>query len=106
MGLRAGFVISPLGDGLDFDFPNYDTPPNSSAFTVVLTPDEDHLIYTGGVHGAGAQTYALRIDVPDFSPSGGPTTFTLRQFPTAVPEPSGIALAALALVGLVARRRA
>jgi hypothetical protein len=105
-GTGAGFVISPLGDGLDFDFPNYDTPPASSAFPIVLTPDEDHLIYTGGVHGTGAQTYTLRIDVPDFSPSGGPTTFTLRQFPTAVPEPSAFALAALALISLVVRRRA
>jgi len=104
-GVGPGFVISPLNDGLDFDFPNYDTPPASSAFATVLTPDEDRLIYTNGSHGAGAQTYALRIDVPDFAVTGGLATFTLRQFPTAVPEPSVIALAAIGLLGFVGRRR-
>jgi PEP-CTERM motif len=103
-GTGAGFVVSPLGDGLDFDFPTYDTPPNSAAFPTVLTPDEDQLVFTGGIHGAGAQPYVLRIDVPDLS--SRTNRFTLRQWPTAIPEPSSIALIVLGAVYFALRRRA
>ena len=99
-GTGAGFVISPLGDGLDFDFPNYDTPPSSAPFPIVGTPDEDQLVFSGGIHGAGAQPYSVRIDVPDSR-----SKFTLRQIPTAIPEPSAIALTVIALLGVAVRRR-
>src|SRR5215212_3011909 len=56
-GTGGSFVPSTPGDGLDFDFPDYDTPPTSGAFPTVLTPNEDLLIYTGGIHGGGAQPY-------------------------------------------------
>jgi len=102
-GTGANFQISALNDGLDFDFPNYDTPPSSAAFAFVATPDEDQLLFTGGLHGSGAQPYAFRIDVPDLGSFDG--RFTLRLIPTAVPEPSAIMLSALALLGLAARRR-
>ena len=54
-GTGANFQLSALNDGLDFDFPDYDTPPASTAFPFVATPDEDQLVYTGGIHGAGAK---------------------------------------------------
>jgi hypothetical protein len=103
-GTGAGFQLSPLNDGLDFDFPDYDTPPASAAFPFVATPDEDQLVFTGGVHSAGAQTYTFRIDVPDISGSAQPT-FTLRQFPTAVPEPSMAALMIVGGLSVLARRK-
>jgi hypothetical protein len=103
-GTGANFVISPLGDGLDFDFPNYDTSPTSGAFPTVLTPDEDQLIFTGGTHAAGAQPYSVRIDVPDLSGRQTPT-FTLREIPIVVPEPRTSLLASVAALGLVMRRR-
>jgi hypothetical protein len=102
-GTGAAFVPSPAGDGLDFDFPNYDTPPSSGAFPLVLTPNQDELVFTGGVHSAGAQPYGFRIDVPDLT--SRINRFTLRQFPTAIPEPSVIGLIVMAGLGLGVRRR-
>jgi hypothetical protein len=103
-GTGTNFVISPLNDGLDFDFPNYDTPPTSSAFPTVLTPDEDQLVFTGGLHGSGAQPYSMRIDVPNLTGRLSPT-FTLRQIPTAVPEPTTLVLTTVvALVVMMVRR--
>jgi PEP-CTERM motif-containing protein len=103
-GTGANFIISPLGDGLDFDFPNYDTPPTSGAFPTVLTPDEDQLVFTGGLHGGGAQPYNFRIDVPELS--GRPTPkFTLREIPIVVPEPTTLILASVAALGLMMYRR-
>lgn len=100
-GVGANFVVSAPGDGLDFDFPTFDLPPTSSAFSVVV-PGEDILTFFNGVHSTGAEIYEFRVDVPD-----GIQSFTLRQFPIPVPEPGTLALAAGALIGLVAisRRR-
>ncbi|HEX3598944.1 MAG TPA: PEP-CTERM sorting domain-containing protein [Lacipirellulaceae bacterium] len=103
-GTGANFQLSALNDGLDFDFPDYDTPPASAAFPFVATPDEDQLVFTGGIHAAGAQTYTFRIDVPDISGRAQPT-FTLRQFPTAVPEPTTLALLGVVVLGGIATRR-
>ncbi len=100
-GTGANFVMSASGDGLDFDAPFYDALPTSGAFSNVSL-SEDILVYSNGVHGSGFEIYTLRIDVPD-----GITQFTLRQFPTLVPEPATIALAVTSLLGLAmfARRR-
>jgi hypothetical protein len=103
-GTGANFVISPLGDGLDFDFPNYDIAPTSGAFSTVATPDEDQLVFSGGTHVSGAQPYNVRIDVPDLSGRQTPT-FTLRQIPTVIPEPRTLILASVAALGFVMRRR-
>jgi hypothetical protein len=104
-GTGANFVLSALNDGLDFDFPNYDTPPTSGAFPTVLTPDEDQLVYTGGIHGAGAQSYTFRVDVPNLAGRISPT-FTLRQTPIVVPEPTNSAMVGISAIclGMLYRR--
>ncbi len=56
-GTGAAFVLSPLNDGLDFDFPDYDTPPTAAPFPSVGTPDEDQLVFSGGLHGSGAALF-------------------------------------------------
>ncbi len=106
-GVGAAFVPSPGGDGLDFDAPLFTTAPTSSVMPIVAL-GEDSLLWSGGVQGAGAESYQFRLDVPDLSPFPGVGTFTIRQIPIAVPEPSSVALAAFAFVSLAAwdwRRR-
>jgi hypothetical protein len=93
-GLGAGFVPGPADDGLDFDFDTLITPPTSTAFPIVAW-SQDELVFSGGLHSTGSQVYQIRIDVPD-----GIETFTLRQFPRAVPEPTTIALATVGCLGL------
>lgn len=97
-GVGDNFKPSTAGDGLDFDFPDYDSAPSSSAFALVdTTINEDTLLFTGGVHGLPLENYTVRIDVPDLA--GG--RFTLRQTPI-VPEPSSLALLALGAMTAIA----
>jgi len=103
-GVGAGFLPSPAGDGLDFDAPIFTTAPSSSAMAPPAL-GEDALLWSGGVHGAGAETYLFRVDVPDPLALPPGSTFTLRQVPVAVPEPSTIALVGLVLVSMTAIRR-
>ncbi|MHB1036488.1 MAG: choice-of-anchor F family protein [Pirellulales bacterium] len=100
-GTGASFVPTLPGSGLDFDFPTFDTFPASSAFSTVL-PGENVLAFTTGIHSSGSETYQFRIDVPDLSPTGAIESFTLRQVPVAVPEPSSflLLLSAVACFGL------
>lgn len=98
-GTGLGFNnVNGAGDGLDFDFPNFDLPPASTAFSSVVT-SEDMLVFSSGLMGAGAETFEFRIDVPD-----GITSFTLRQTPVAVPEPGTWGLIAMASLALLSRR--
>lgn len=102
LGFGVGSSFSNLngaGDGLDFDDPNYDIFPSSSAFASVVNT-EDMLVFTNGLQGSGSQTYQFRIDVPD-----GISQFTLRQLPVAVPEPSLVLLGGLASFGIFVYRR-
>jgi hypothetical protein len=103
-GTGAGFVLSAANDGLDFDAPNYDTPPVSAAFSTVQTPNEDELVFTNGLHGMGAQPYSFRVDVPNLIGRIN-STFTLRQLPTPVPEPSVLSLIGMGLFMLARTRR-
>ena len=106
-GTGAAFTqVGGLGDGLDFDTGppgGNNTPPSSGAFPIVSRPNEDQLVFSGGVHGLSAQLYQFRIDVPDLTGHNG--KFTLRQQPVPVPEPIAIALMGLAVAGLAMRRR-
>jgi hypothetical protein len=97
-GFDAGFVKSTPGDGLDFDFPDYDSgfqfAPGPGFFFPTVSYTEDDIYASGGVmpNGAFAGYFRFSVDVPD-----GITQFTIRQSPIAVPEPGGIAFA---LIGL------
>lgn len=102
-GVGNSFTPSLGGDGLDFDDPDLDPAPTSTAFTTVATA-EDQLTFSGGLHAAGLQTYRVRIDVPDAATPGAGGTFTLRQIPTPIPEPATAALSILAAAGILARR--
>lgn len=101
-GTGTGFVSSGAGDGLDFDFPQFDSAPTSSIFSNVAL-FEDLLVFSNGTQKTGAETYNFRIDVPNLPQ--GVTSFTLRQTPVAIPEPSILVGAALAGCGLLLRRR-
>ncbi len=101
-GTRGSFVPSSLGDGLDFDFPNQDPTPTSTAFTT-FNHQSETLDFTGGtVSFGGTVGFSFSIDMPDL-PGG---QFTLRQIPNftpqqIVPAPSTLTLVGMGTVGVV-----
>ena len=97
-GVGQLFVAATSG-GLDFDAPTYDAPPSSAPLSAVATSPYE-LIYSGGIQGTGAVPYTFRIDIPDVG-----NTFTLRQIPTAIPEPASFALVGLVLAAAAFVRR-
>ena len=103
-GMGAGFVQSAPGDGLDFDAPDYNLPTSLAPFFTTVTVTEDVISASGGIslpNGAFTIPYfQFAIDVPD-----GITAFTLRQVPTAVPEPASLALLMLGGVTMFHRPR-
>ena len=89
-GIGPDFTVSSPGDGLDFDAPDFDStvffaPPFFNPFPLYNNVGEDQIDAYGGVlpDGGYAEPFVFHIDVPD-----GIERFTLRQFPTAVPEPT------------------
>ena len=107
-GVGANFLLSTSDDGLDFDVPDLDWGLASSAFTEILTNGEE-ILFSGGFQGTGAETIQFRIDVPDVATlPPGFDRFTLRQFPSYVPEPTSLILVNVAIAGtaILARRRA
>ncbi len=103
-GHGAGFVKSTAGDGLDFDAPDFNSPTSfnpSPGFFPTLISAEDDLYASGGVMPtfSFAGYFRFNVDVPD-----GITSFTIRQTPVAVPEPSSLVLAAAGVVGLAVIR--
>lgn len=103
-GQGAGFVKSAPGDGLDFDYPHYDSTAffdPSPGFFPLVNVTEDDIIAGGGIMPdfSYAGNFVFHIDVPN-----GISQFTIRQSPLpasgAVPEPSTYALAAMGLLTL------
>lgn len=101
-GHGVDFVKATLGDGLDFDAPDYNSPVSFAPFFPAVTVTEHDIIASGGTFPASAYAgdFRFHIDVPD-----GITSFTLRQSPLPVPEPSTCFLIGLALIAPAARRR-
>lgn len=104
-GYDAGFVKSTLGDGLDFDAPDFNSPFNfdpSPGFFPTVSVTEDDVYASGGVMAdlSFAGYFRFTVDVPD-----GITSFTVRQSPVPVPEPGSLALAVCGLGILALRKR-
>ena len=102
-GNGAGFVKSASGDGLDFDAPDYDSTFDFNplpGFFPTVNVTEDDIIASGGVMPdfSYAGDFVFHVDVPDDIAS-----FTIRQSPIAVPEPTSMML--LALSGLAVFRK-
>jgi hypothetical protein len=99
-GVGAGFVASLSGDGLDFDAPDYNSPVNFNPLPGIFPSHmvvEDDIYADGGVmpNASFAGYFRFHVDVPD-----GITSFTVRQSPVPVPEPSTWVLSVLGLAGL------
>ena len=96
-GHGADFVKSTAGDGLDFDAPDYNSLVDFTTFFSTATViSEDEIVATGGIMpspGYSWPHFRFHVDVPD-----GITSFTLRQSPIPVPEPSAGLLAGMGLM--------
>jgi hypothetical protein len=102
-GVGSAFAISPSGDDLDFDAPDFNSGTSFVAFYPSFTETEDVIVATGGFFPNGGFTtplFRFSVDVPD-----GISAFTIRQIPIAVPEPAAIALLAMSLAPCLATRR-
>jgi hypothetical protein len=105
-GFDAAFVKSTPGDGLDFDFPDYDSglqfaPSPGFYFPTATNTTEDDIVAGGGVmpNGGFAGYFRFSVDVPD-----GITQFTIRQSPIAAPEPCSCTFVLIGLAGLTLYR--
>jgi PEP-CTERM motif len=104
-GFDAGFVKSTPGDGLDFDAPDFNSPFNfnpGGTFFPSVSVTEDDVYANGGVmpYLSFAGYFRFTVDVPD-----GISSFTVRQSPIAVPEPSALGLLALGAVAFATKLR-
>ena len=105
-GYDATFTKSLPGDGLDFDAPDFNSPLSfnpAPGFFPTAFATEDDVYASGGIMPtfSFAGNFLFSVDVPD-----GITSFTIRQSPVAVPEPStSAAMALLGVVGVVIYRR-
>ena len=104
-GHDATYVKSLSGDGLDFDAPDHNSPlffNPAPGFFPSATATEDDIYAGGGVmpYLSFAGHFHFAVDVPD-----GITSFTIRQSPIVVPEPSTFILASVGLISLAVYRR-
>ena len=101
-GLGGSFVESTAGDGLDFDTPDYDSPTVLAVpfFSSVVTTEDEILLTSGSMGPLSFSNLLFTVDVPD-----GITSFTIRQIPVVVPEPSTGLLLGMGLVALARARR-
>jgi hypothetical protein len=95
-GTGAGFTLANPAFGLQFD----NTPPPSSVNFPTTNLSAQTLDFSKGLVPANSgASLSYTIDVPD-SATAGSYQFTLRQFPSVVPEPGAFVLAAIGIVGL------
>jgi hypothetical protein len=104
LGFNHGtsFTKSTSGDGLDFDFSDYDSPlvfdpAPGFYFPTAAHTTEDDIVASGGVmpNGGFAGYFQFSVDVPD-----GISQFTIRQSPVPAPEPSSCVFGLIGLVAL------
>jgi len=102
IGNGTGGLFTLSSNPVTFVTPVDATYTNPSFTSRSVTADE--IDYSGGAVLPGqAITLTFSFTVPDNGTS--PYSFTLRQFPTVVPEPASFGLLALGLIGLLARRK-
>ena len=99
-GVGVDFVKSPSGDGLDFDAPDYDSTFDfnpSPGFFPTVNVTEDDIIAAGGImpYLSYAGDFIFHVDVPD-----GIDSFTIRQSPIEIPEPTTLGLLILGSLSL------
>jgi hypothetical protein len=102
-GVGPGFMLSPSGDDLDFDAPDFNSGTQFSAFFPTWVETEDVITASGGIFPNGGFTtplFRFSVDVPD-----GISAFTIRQIPIPVPEPTTTALLGIGLTSCLVRRR-
>jgi len=81
-GTESGWVHSPIGDDLDFDMPDDNSPRDFDVFST-LAYSENTIDAVGGIILAGdSHTFTYAIDVPN-----GITTFSIRTSPREMPIP-------------------
>lgn len=94
-GTGANFVLANPSLGLSFDA----TPAPSSVDLPVTALTAQELGYSGGLIPTNSGlSLSFTIDVPDINREG--FTFTLRQYPSLVPEPASLVLAGFGVIGL------
>jgi hypothetical protein len=95
-GTGAGFTLASPAFGLQFD----NTPaPSSVNFPSTALAAEKLDFSNGLVPANSGASLSFTIDVPD-SAIAGSYQFTVRQFPSLVPEPGAFVLAVIGIVGL------
>ena len=101
-GHGVGYVQSLSGDELDFDTPDSNSDVDFMPFFSTVVVSEDEIQASGGTipNTASAWPILFHIDVPD-----GIESFTIRQSPIGIPEPTAWILACLGLMVLVPFRR-
>jgi hypothetical protein len=99
-GVGASFVSSLPGDGLDFDSPDFDSPAELAIpyFSDLVFGEDVITLNTGAMGPLSFSNLIFSLDVPD-----GITSFTIRQVPVVVPEPS-TALLMLGGLAILSRR--
>jgi hypothetical protein len=102
IGNNSGGAFTPGSNPVTFVTPA-DSSFTNPAFTG-RSVSSDEIDYSGGSISPGqAFSLTFSITVPDNGTS--PYSFTLRQFPTVVPEPATFVPLALGLIGLLAHRK-
>ncbi len=103
-GTGDGFVLANPALGLQFD----STPaPSSADFTSAVLLPQTLAFSNGLIPASSGLSLSFTVDVPDIGDNPG-YQFTLRQFPSVVPEPTSMALFGLGAIGFCAaalRRR-